>query len=74
MQELDGQISDRIRSGEIKIHSEGEDEMAEKPRTGDGKKGGRKPTKAECTVRTGNGAVLWKATAAIFGFGKTKKK
>jgi hypothetical protein len=44
------------------------------PRTGDGRKGGAKPTKAESAVRSKGGAIIWKATAQIFGLGGKKKK
>lgn len=36
------------------------------PSTGDGYTSSRKATKSSSVVRTATGAVLWKATAAIF--------
>ena len=42
------------------------------PSTGDGRKGGKKVTKAQAAVTNSRGTILWKATAAIFG-SKTKK-
>lgn len=46
------------------------------PVVGNGKSygNGPKPTKAQCTQKTGTGTVLWKATAALFGVGGGKKK
>jgi hypothetical protein len=37
------------------------------PTTGNGRTGGAKPQKSQCTQQTSTGAVLWKATASLFG-------
>jgi hypothetical protein len=42
------------------------------PSTGDGRTGGAKPQKSQCTQQTSTGAVLWKATAQLFGASKKK--
>lgn len=44
------------------------------PRTGNGYTGGAKPGKAQMSVKSGDGATIWKATAALFGVMNKKKK
>lgn len=46
----------------------------EVPRTGDGRNSGRKPQNSEMSVVTKGGTILWKATAAIFGIGRGKRR
>jgi hypothetical protein len=39
---------------------------SDQPRTGDGRKGGKKPKRLQVTQKTSSGSILWKATAALF--------
>jgi len=43
------------------------------PSTGNGRTGGKKPKALNVTQRTSTGTILWKATAALFGKGKSGK-
>lgn len=43
------------------------------PATGDGRRGGPKPTKTQMSVRRKDGSIIWKATAKLFGIMGGKK-
>lgn len=52
----------------------GKHDPLNQPRTGDGRKNGVKPKKAQVAQRTKGGAVLWKLTAKLWGSGNGTKR